>query len=200
LAAFSRLGLEQLLQAYLPQALFSWVSPAIPSFFSLNEDAGQALLLIGDLCKNVRLMTFGMFIFGLGLSPLSVVQETIIVRFFKSHGLGVSLALGLVAGKGTSFISARTSYPLTQKFGSSAPFYVATALAGLSVLVNFIYVLASKSLIKGAGAELEARDIQEEIRRRSVRSISEERALKEVAAKHRVDLRDIIHLGDVFWA
>jgi hypothetical protein len=54
-------------------------------------------------------MTLGMFVFGLGQSPLSgpsqypslpiilaeflppVAQETIIVRFFKSHGLGVSL-------------------------------------------------------------------------------------------------------------
>jgi hypothetical protein len=145
-------------------------------------------------------MTLGMFVFGLGLSPLSVVQETIIVRFFKSHGLGVSLALGLVAGKGTSFISARTSYPLTQKLGSHAPFYVATALAGFSVLVNLIYVLASKSLIEGAGAEPEARDIQEEIQRRNVYNISEEQALREVAAKHRVNLGDIAHLGDVFWA
>ena len=56
-------------------------------------------------------MALGMFVFGFGVSPLAVVQETIIVRFFKSHGLGVSLALGLVAGKGASFISARTSYP-----------------------------------------------------------------------------------------
>ncbi|KAJ7786343.1 hypothetical protein B0H16DRAFT_28038 [Mycena metata] len=44
-------------------------------------------------------MAAGMFIFGLGVSPLAVVQETIIVRFFKSHGLGVSMAFGLVVGK-----------------------------------------------------------------------------------------------------
>jgi hypothetical protein len=161
---------------------------------------GQVLLLIGDISEDVRLMTLGMFVFGLGISPLAVVQETIIVRFFKSHGLGVSLALGLVAGKGASFVSARTSYPLTQKFGPHAPFYVATGLAGLSVTVNLIYISASKWLVDGAGAELEASDIRREAQRRSVHSISESQALKEVAAKHHVNFREITHLGDVFWA
>jgi hypothetical protein len=145
-------------------------------------------------------MALGMFIFGLGLSPLSVVQETIIVRFFKGHGLGVSLALGLVAGKGASFVSARISYPLTEKFGPHAPFYVATGLAGLSVAVNLIYISASKWLVYGAGAELEAADLREEAMRRSSYSISEVEALQEVAAKHHVYFRDITHLGDLFWA
>lgn len=49
--------------------------------------SGQACLLIGNLSDSVRMMAFGMFVFGLGVSPLAVVQETIIVRFFKSHGL-----------------------------------------------------------------------------------------------------------------
>ncbi len=96
------------------------------------------------------LMTLGLFIFGLGVSPLAVVQETIIVRFFKAHGLGVSMAFGLIAGKGASFVAARTSYPLTERFGPRAPFYVATALASLSVVVNLLYVFLSKWLIDGA--------------------------------------------------
>jgi hypothetical protein len=163
-------------------------------------DQGQLLLLMGDILENVRLMTLGMFIFGLGLSPLSVVQETIIVRFFKSHGLGVSLALGLVAGKGASFISARTSYPLTRMFGPRAPFVVATGLAALSFSVNLIYIMASRWLIDGAGAELEASDIRAEAQRRSLHSVSEAQALEEVAAKHHVHFKEITHLGDVFWA
>ncbi|KAJ7492591.1 major facilitator superfamily domain-containing protein [Mycena latifolia] len=161
---------------------------------------GTALLLLGDIWGNVRLMAAGMFIFGLGVSPLAVVQETIIVRFFKSHGLGVSMAFGLVAGKGASFISARTSYPLTEHFGPRAPFYVATFLAGMSVVINLAYILASRWLIDGAGAELEAIDINEEARRRSVINISEAQALEKVAAKRRVHLREITKLGDVFWA
>ncbi|KAI0078898.1 MFS general substrate transporter [Panus rudis PR-1116 ss-1] len=169
---------------------------------------GQLFLLIGNLTGSVRLMAFGMFVFGFGVSPLAVVQETIIVRFFKSHGLGVSLALGLVAGKGASFVSARTSYPLSQKFGPHAPFYVSTGLAALSFCINMIYLSASKWLVRGAGAELEASEIRAEaesqqqahIRTGSLQSLSEAEALKEVAKKRMVKLRDITKLGDVFWA
>ncbi|KAJ6610018.1 major facilitator superfamily domain-containing protein [Mycena sp. CBHHK59/15] len=161
---------------------------------------GTLFLLLGDIWGNLRLMVAGMFIFGLGVSPLAVVQETIIVRFFKSHGLGVSMAFGLVAGKGASFVSARTSYPLTERFGPRAPFYVATFLAAMSVVINLAYIIASRWLIDGAGAELEAIDINEEAQRRSVINLSEAQALEKVAAKRRVKLREITKLGDVFWA
>ncbi|KAJ7597060.1 major facilitator superfamily domain-containing protein [Mycena floridula] len=161
---------------------------------------GQVLILLGDIWGNIRVMALGMFIFGLGVSPLAVVQETIIVRFFKSHGLGFSMALGLLAGKGASFISARTSYPLTERFGTRAPFYVAIFLATASVVVNLIYIMASRWLIDGAGAELEASDIKEEAQRRSGIDMSEAQALERVAEKRRVNFRDITKLGDVFWA
>jgi hypothetical protein len=35
---------------------------------------GQAILLIGDFLGSVVCMSLGLFIFGLGISPLSVVQ------------------------------------------------------------------------------------------------------------------------------
>jgi hypothetical protein len=144
-------------------------------------------------------MAFGIFVFGIAISPLSVVQETIIVRFFKSHGLGVSLAIGLVAGKGAAFISARTAYPLTQQFGSRAPFVVATLLTGLSVAINLIYVSSAKWLAEGAGAEVEASDMRREAQNPHC-NLSEAQALAKVAEKHRVYLRDITTLGDLFWA
>ncbi|KAG5351215.1 hypothetical protein C0989_007400 [Termitomyces sp. Mn162] len=146
---------------------------------------GQFLLLLGDIWENVRLMVLGLFIFGLGVSPLAVVQETIIVRFFKSHGLGVSMAFGLIAGKGASFVAARTSYPLTESFGPRAPFYVATLLAALSVVMNLIYIATSKWLINGAGAELEPIDIAAEAQIRLMASVSEAQALKQVAEKRK---------------
>ncbi|KAI0695601.1 major facilitator superfamily domain-containing protein [Cytidiella melzeri] len=169
---------------------------------------GQLCLLVGNLSGSVRTMAFGMFIFGLGVSPLAVVQETIIVRFFKSHGLGVSLALGLVAGKGASFVAARTSYPLAEYFGPHAPFYAATILTGVSFCVNLVYLSASKWLVRGAGAELEATELNEEaaqqqaehVRSGSLHSLSEAEALKEVAKRRVVHLRDVTKLGDVFWA
>lgn len=161
---------------------------------------GQILLLIGDIWGNIRLMALGLFVFGLGVSPLAVVQETIIVRFFKTRGLGVSMAFGLIAGKGASFLSARTTYPLTERFGPRAPFYVATFLAAMSVVVNIVYIAASKWLVDGAGAELEASDITEEARLRSTVNLSEAQALQKVAAKRIVHIHQVTKLGDVFWA
>jgi len=105
---------------------------------------------------SVRLMVFGLFVFGLGTSPLSVVQESIIVRFFSTHGLGVSMALGLVASKGASFAAARTSYPLAARFGRHAPFIASTALTGLSFAINLVYLFVSKWLVHASGTSLEA--------------------------------------------
>ncbi|PPR06886.1 hypothetical protein CVT24_011576 [Panaeolus cyanescens] len=161
---------------------------------------GQLMLLCGDIWKDVRFMTLGLFIFGLGVSPLAVVQETIIVRFFKSHGLGLSMAFGLIAGKGASFVAARTSYPLTERFGSRAPFYVATSLAAMSVVINLVYIVISKWLVEEAGAELEAPDISQEARERQVTNLTEAQALNKVAEKKKVHFHQISKLGDVFWA
>ncbi|KIK92972.1 hypothetical protein PAXRUDRAFT_829460 [Paxillus rubicundulus Ve08.2h10] len=161
---------------------------------------GQVLLLVGETQQNVRLMAFGLFVYGLGVSPLAVVQESIIVRFFNSHGLGVSMALGLVAGKCASFVSARTSYFLSVVFGRHAPFYTSTALTGLSFANNLIYMFASHWLVRGSGTTLEASELRNEARRRAVYSISEALALQKVAKKRHVKLKDVPLLGDVFWA
>ncbi|KAF9229312.1 MFS general substrate transporter [Gyrodon lividus] len=160
---------------------------------------GQVLLLFGETHDNVRLMAFGLFVYGLGVSPLAVVQESIIVRFFSSHGLGVSMALGLVAGKCASFVSARTSYPLSVAFGRHAPFYISTALTSLSFASNLIYMSASHWLVTGSGTTLEASEVRNEARR-AVYSISEALALEKVAKKRCVKLKDVPLLGDVFWA
>ncbi|TFK30466.1 MFS general substrate transporter [Coprinopsis marcescibilis] len=161
---------------------------------------GQLLLLVGDICGNVRLMALGLFVFGLGISPLAVIQETIIVRFFRSHGLGLSMAFGLIAGKGASFLSARTAYPLTERFGTRAPFYVATSLTALSVVTNLVYLACSRWLVTGAGAELEAADIKHEARKRMNIDMTGAQALEHVAERKYVKIRSIIKLGDVFWA
>lgn len=162
---------------------------------------GQVLLLVGDIKGDVRLMVFGLFVFGFGVSPLAVVQESIIVRFFKAHGLGVSMALGLVAGKLASFISARTSLPLAERFGRHAPFYASTFLAALSLFINLVYMASSKWLIRGSGTVLlEASEIRREARRRSLYDLSEAQALEKVAKKRHIRFKDIPKLGDIFWA
>lgn len=161
---------------------------------------GQCILLFGELWGDIRLMTLGLFVFGIGSTPLAVVQETIVVRFFKWHGLGVSMALGLVAGKGSSFIAARTSYPLTVQFGSSAPFYVATLLTGFSVVINLIYLVCSRWLVNSTGAELEAPDLIHGARQAAQTDTTKAFALKETAEKRKVRIIEIVELGDLFWA
>jgi len=152
----------------------------------------------------MKAMIFGMFIFGLGISPLAVVQETIIVRFFNQHGLGVSLALGLVAGKGASFVSARTSFPLSE-WNSHAPFILSVLLATFSFCVNLIYVFASKQIAAGAGVEMEPVEMQRQSIRLSesmvgtIENMSEVAALRKVAEKRTVKLSDLARLGDIFW-
>lgn len=145
-------------------------------------------------------MTLGLFIYGLGLSPLAVVQESIIVRFFHSHGLGTSMAMGLVAGKCASFLSARTSYPLSVTFGRHAPFYVSTALTCFSFIINLVYMFASHRLIIGSEITLEASEAQQEVQRCTVYSIPKVMALERVARRRRVSLKEVPLLGDVFWA
>ena len=158
------------------------------------------MLLLGEVKEDVRLMAFGLFVFGFGVSPLAVVQESIIVRFFRKHGLGVSMALGLVAGKFSSFISARTSLPLAERFGRHAPFYASTFLAALSLCINLLYMSSSKWLIQGSGTALEASEIRSEARRRSLYDVSEAQVLEKVAKKRCIRFKDIPKLGDIFWA
>ncbi|KAF8870914.1 major facilitator superfamily domain-containing protein [Gymnopilus junonius] len=148
---------------------------------------GQLVLLLGDLWGSVKLMVLGMFIFGLGISPLAVVQETIIVRYFKDHGLGLSLALGLVAGKASSFISARISFPLSQ-WNQHAPFFLSTFLAGFSFVVNIFYLWYNNWMASQVGIEGE-----------NTGGMSEENALHEVTAKRKVRLKDLLKMGDIFW-
>jgi len=145
-------------------------------------------------------MAFGLFVFGMGSTPLAVVQETIVVRFFRSHGLGVSMALGLVAGKGSSFVAARTSYPLTVQFGSSAPFYAATLLTGFSVLINLVYLMCSRWLVSSTRAELEAPDLIRDANQAAQIDTTKALALKETAEKRKVRIVEIAELGDLFWA
>ncbi|KZO93524.1 MFS general substrate transporter [Calocera viscosa TUFC12733] len=174
---------------------------------------GQLILLIGDALESVRLMSLGLFVFGLGISPLAVVQETIIVRFFSSHGLGISLALGLLAGKGASFVSAITSFPLSEQFGPRAPFVVATLLAAFSWGVNLVYLSCSAWFARGTGVGLEEGEARAAARRAAaearagaggglsaVERMSEAEAMKKVERKRRVRFGNIVKLGDIFWA
>ena len=108
-------------------------------------------------------------------------------------------ALGLVAGKGASFISARISYPLSQ-WSPNAPFYASAATTGFSFAINLIYISISKWLIREAGAELEDSELRTEAKRRSVVSMTEAQAIQQVADRRRFRIKEVFKLGDVVWA
>ncbi|KAI0307827.1 major facilitator superfamily domain-containing protein [Multifurca ochricompacta] len=157
---------------------------------------GLSILLVGDLMEDVKLMTVGMFVFGLGISPLSVAQETIIVKFFRSQGLGVPMALGLVVGKASAYISAHTSYPLSERFGTRAPFYVAVALAAMSFGLNLLYASIARWLASETGAELETPVIRTVT---DPRFSGSPQNVVDMQAKG-VNLYHVVGLGDAFWA
>ncbi|CDO71549.1 hypothetical protein BN946_scf184911.g19 [Trametes cinnabarina] len=87
------------------------------------------------------------------------------------------------------------------RFRPHAPFYASMFLTALSFAINLVYVLSSKWLVRESGAELEASELNAEAHTcaASAASMSEAKALKEVAKKRMVYLRDITKLGDVFW-
>lgn len=107
-------------------------------------------------------------------------------------------ALGLVAGKGASFISARTSYPLSQWF-PNAPFYVSTAAAGFSFFINLVYISISKWLVREAGAEIEDAELSVEAKRRLLVGLTEAQVIQHVADKRLFRMREVFKLGDVVW-
>lgn len=108
-------------------------------------------------------------------------------------------ALGLVAGKGASFVSARISYPLSQ-WSPNSPFYASTGATGFSFVINLVYISISKWLIREAGVDFEDSELSVEAKNRSVVSMTEAQVIQQVADKRRFRTREVFKLGDVVWA
>ena len=121
---------------------------------------------------SLNLQAIGLFIFGLGLTPLMVVQETLVSHLSTSAHIGISLALGLVSGKSSAFIASLVSFPLADHFGDAVPFIVAVLLCSGSFLANWT------RLARGWGKE------------------AGEAA---VHGKRMVEWAGIRSLGDVYW-
>jgi len=97
---------------------------------------GEIILYAGTMHHSLTTMASGLFLFGMGVSPLAVVQETLLARLSPGGHLGLSLALGLVSGKSASFMSALISKPLAEHGGSGLPFFVALLLCAGSFAAN----------------------------------------------------------------
>jgi MFS family permease len=116
---------------------------------------GQAITLLAVIHGSVHGMIFGLCLFGYsaerfcinlssGISPLALIQETLVVQVFEGEYMGLAVALGLVVGKAASFIASLTTVPLALRsyFGYVTPFIVSTSLTFFSVVLNIIFVVA----------------------------------------------------------
>ncbi|KLT39988.1 MFS general substrate transporter [Cutaneotrichosporon oleaginosum] len=135
---------------------------------------GAVILYAGVASGAIAIMALGYFLFGLGSTPLMVVQETLLARLSPGGHLGLSLALGLVSGKTSSFIASFTSLPLAEAGGDTAPFAVGLALCIISFSANVL------RLGLGCGAD-------------------QTRDAAEVSPKRIVRFDGVSRLGDVFW-
>ena len=79
-----------------------------------------------------------------GISPLALIQETLVVQVFEGESMGLAVALGLVVGKATSWVSSYTTVPLAlyTPLTYRTPFIVSTSLTLFSVILNIVFVVS----------------------------------------------------------
>ncbi|GAA6011358.1 hypothetical protein JCM10207_008312 [Rhodosporidiobolus poonsookiae] len=112
---------------------------------------GQIIVCIaqdgeGGVGGNIGGMVFGLLIFGSGISPLAVVQETIILKHNSSSSklLARSVALGLVLGKTASFAASWSSDRL-HSISPRLPFLTAAGLSLFSFTACVLYAAVERS-------------------------------------------------------
>ena len=115
-----------------------------------------------------------------GISPLSLIQETLVVQVFDGESMGLAVAVGLVVGKLASFIASFTTVPLAlyTPFSYHAPFMLSTFLTLLSFLLNVVFVIAFS-------------------RPSATNTLSN--AEKHIRAHKSVSMNDIYAMSGVFW-
>ncbi|CAH1761778.1 169_t:CDS:2 [Entrophospora sp. SA101] len=88
---------------------------------------GMIIVTVASWTGEVVSMIIGFMVFGMGLAPLTIVQETIIVQFFQGNGLGFALAVGLIFGRLASFFATILAVPLSlvPPLTYRTPFFVA---------------------------------------------------------------------------
>ena len=98
---------------------------------------GQVFNLFSAIYGMKYGMMLGLWIFGAGYSPMSVIQETLIVNVFGEADRGLALAVGLSMGKIASFISAFTtvSFAKASSIGICGPFLLSSIFSGISFVL-----------------------------------------------------------------
>ncbi|KAG9064131.1 hypothetical protein KI688_003317 [Linnemannia hyalina] len=114
--------------------------------------AGQAIVILGCWTYSIKVMILGYCLFGLGAAPITIIQETIWVRYFKKDGLALVLALGLTSGKLAGFLALATSVPLSTlpPFGFVTPFFVSLVISAIAWVMNIIFLTLLEKPKEGA--------------------------------------------------
>lgn len=115
-----------------------------------------------------------------GISPLALIQETLVVQVFEGESMGLAVALGLVVGKATSFIASFSTVPLAlyTPLTYRTPFIVSTSLTLFSVILNVIFVISfSRPSATGTLSNAEAH----------------------IRAHKTVAMKDIYAMSSLFW-
>ncbi|KAF9184875.1 hypothetical protein BGZ50_003412 [Haplosporangium sp. Z 11] len=115
---------------------------------------GQTVVILGCWTHSIKIMILGYCLFGLGAAPITIIQETIWVRYFKKNGLALVLALGLTSGKLSGFLSLATSVPLAtlQPFGFVTPFIVSLVISLIAWVMNIVFLLLLEKPKEGTDA------------------------------------------------
>ncbi|KAI1314343.1 hypothetical protein EDD11_002284 [Mortierella claussenii] len=115
---------------------------------------GQIIVILGCWAHSVKVMIVGYCLFGLGAAPITIIQETIWVRYFRKNGLALVLALGLTTGKLSGFLALTASVPLStlQPFGFVTPFVVSLVISVIAWVMNIIFLMLLKKPKEGADA------------------------------------------------
>ncbi|KAF9575295.1 hypothetical protein EC968_003647 [Mortierella alpina] len=113
---------------------------------------GQVIVILGCWTYSVKIMIVGYCLFGLGAAPITIIQETIWVRYFKKRGLALVLALGMTSGKLAGFLALATSVPLTtlQPFAFVTPFVVSLFISVVAWGMNILFLMLLKKPKEGA--------------------------------------------------
>ncbi|KAG0375182.1 hypothetical protein BGX24_009434 [Mortierella sp. AD032] len=116
--------------------------------------AGQAIVVLGCWTHSIKIMILGYCLFGLGAAPITIIQETIWVRYFKKDGLALVLALGLTSGKLAGFLALATSVPLSTlpPFGFVTPFIVSLIISTIAWVMNIVFLTLLEKPKEGTDA------------------------------------------------
>ncbi|KAG0268616.1 hypothetical protein DFQ27_006254 [Actinomortierella ambigua] len=114
--------------------------------FSTVVVLAQVVVVLGCWVRSVKVMIIGFCLFGIGAGPITIIQETMWVRYFKNKSLALVLALGLTTGKLAGFLALAGAYPLSTlpPFGFVTPFLVSLIIACVAWVMNILFLFMVK--------------------------------------------------------